>query len=121
MLKTIKIGWTKSDMDNGYSSYDGWRSGAEQHTETIEVDVPDREHDGLTVEMSPEHIAEYVFEATNSPYPILLAASIFGAIQRTGYRGEQAHFSLSVGDTVTVDGVTLAVERTGFKTLEVVL
>lgn len=113
---TITIGWTKSDMDKGYSSFMGYREGAEQHTETIVVDIPDDADESL--------IAEWVFQATNYPAPGTLtgaAHAIFVAIVATGYRGRGAHYSLSVGDTITTrraDGTgdtTLACENTGWR------
>lgn len=111
--QTLTIGWTKSDMDNGYSSFmDGYRPGAEQHTETITVEV-DREY-------SVEALAERALVATNAPYvePGSVAEKIAKAIEATGYYGQGAHYSLSVGDTVTVGEVTVACERLGWKVVE---
>lgn len=104
----IIIGWTKSDMDAGYSSFmHGYRPGAEQHVETIDVE-PDRE-------MDPSEVAEAVFVATNSPFVTGFPARIAGGIEAAGYHGEGAHYSLSVGDTVTVGGMMLACAGTGWE------
>lgn len=101
---TATIGWTKSDMANGYSSFDGYRPGAQQHTETVTFKVP--------VDFGAERICWLLLEATNSPSVRFNDASpageALGAIQRTGYTGREAHWSLSTGDTVTVDGVMYA-------------
>lgn len=111
---TVTVGWTKSDMSTGYSSYDGYRPGAEQHTETITVAVESP--------ADSKAVAEAVFEATNSPCVRpndgSLAGQVLEALVATGYHGQGAHWSLSVGDTVTVDGLMLAVERFGFSVVE---
>lgn len=109
---TIIIGWTRSDMANGYSSFDGYRVGASQHTEAITVDVPEN--------MGTLTIADAVFTATNVPDLIMrdgLSYVIQQAIRATGYTGREAHYSLSVGDTVTVRGESLACESLGWKTV----
>jgi hypothetical protein len=110
-MREVTVGWTKSDRDTGYSSFsDGYQRGREQHVEVLEVEGI--EHLAL------DTIAEYVFVATNSPHaysdehPI---THIRAALERTGYRGRQAHYSLSVGDTVTVDGRTVACGSWGWK------
>ncbi|MFF1820417.1 hypothetical protein ACFVWG_24135 [Kribbella sp. NPDC058245] len=109
--KVVEIGWTLSDRENGYVSYmDGWRAGAAQHAVSIEVDLPP--------DLPPYKVADLVFLATNAPdlegHPD--AAKILAAVQATGYRGvEGGHFSLSVGDTVTVDGMRLACEDVRWK------
>lgn len=121
MTKTVEVtvGWTNSDMENGYSSFcDGYRPGAEQHTETFSLEVPE----GAT----PEVVAEAVFLGTNSPYVAVeaeqgvdtLAVRVHKAVQATGYDGRGFHYSLSVGDTVTVGGVMLACESGGWKVVE---
>ena len=112
----ITIGWTKSDMERGYSSFSGYQPGAAQHTETIEVEtLPFEGEPQKTVEA----IAEAAFVATNSPYEVTgLAAQIREAIAATGYRGQGAHYSLSVGDTVTVGEVMLACESFGWQRVQ---
>lgn len=106
----VTIGWTRSDMENGYSSFsDGYRRGASQHVETVSVEVPE--------DWDVPRIAEAVFEATNSPAVEpgdgSVPGAILAAILREGYRGKQAHFSLSVGDTVTVADTMVEVKRFG--------
>lgn len=110
---TITIGWTKSDRATGYSSFDGYKPGAKQHTETFDLDF---EPDGNPWDDAVA-IAEAAFHATNAPF--VTAASLAGrmaeAISATGYHGEGAHYSLSVGDTVTINGeVMLACGRMGW-------
>lgn len=109
MSTTIVIGWTKSDRDAGYvSMMDGYRPGADQHVLSITVDLPPR--------LEPHRVAELVFIATNAPEldPASPEGAILHAIQATGYRGREAHFSLSVGDTVTVAGTKLACQAAGW-------
>lgn len=112
MMKTITIGWTKSDRASGYSSFDGYRPGAQQHTETIEVELPEG--------WDAERIAEAVYESMNAPSSPTASDQIREAIAATGYRGEGAHYTLSVGDTVTVDGVSLACGRLGWQRVQIV-
>ena len=113
MIVEVTIGWTKPNRAIGYSNFDGYRPGASQHIETIQLDMP---HATPTLELV-EQIADAVFEATNSSQPThgcSLPAAIAWAIGMTGYWGEGAHYSLSVGDTVTVGEVMLACARTGW-------
>lgn len=101
MMATIRVGFTRSDRATGYSSFDGYREGAEQ-------DLVD-----IVVKLCPvpvETIAEAVFEATNAPYPVPgLAGDIRAALYDLPVR------SLSVGDTVEVAGNRVAVEPVGFR------
>jgi hypothetical protein len=107
----MTIGWTISDMENGYSSFSGYKQGAQQVTKTITIEAP--------VGSFAEQIAEAVFQGTNAPPEFLssgsMAAQVAGCLASLGFRGQGAHYSLSTGDTVTVMGVTLAVESLGFK------
>lgn len=103
----LTIGWTihahrkdGSLIDTSYMPFsDPWRPGQPQHEVTILVEVPG----GL----AEDTLVEAVFRATNDPdQPRAdddLASAILTAIQATGYTGREAHWSLSVGDTVTVD------------------
>lgn len=111
----VTIGWTQSDRESGYSSFDGYRPGAKQHTETVEVEIPEtvsaQEADWATL-----HIAEAAFEATNSPFPKTgLAQQINEALENKSFYGQGGHYSLSVGDTVTVGEVTLACASFGWE------
>lgn len=109
----VTIGWTKPDRAKGYSNFDGYRIGAQQHTETITLDVGDTEQ---PVARLAEVIVEAVFTATNSPYEEPgMAGQIRAAIAATGYRGQGAHYSISVGDTVTIGETMWACERIGWK------
>lgn len=92
----VTIGWTNSDPVTGYSSFSGYRPGADQHTETVAFAVP--------YDYSDEDVCWALLEATNAPHvrdgsP---AAAALAAITATGYRGAGSHYSLSVGDTVTI-------------------
>ena len=111
----VTIGWTISDPESGYSSFsDGYRPGAKQHCLTVRVHVPDEVNDASVVET----IADAAFTATNHPYPHTLrgiARQIHDGVTASNYRGSEAHYSLSVGDTVTVSEVTLACARTGWQ------
>lgn len=114
----ITIGWTRSDMDNGYSSFDGYRPGAQQHTEVVTVDVPiasDREND---LEWAVLAMAEAAFAATNHPDPAVgrPEGQIYTQLRERGFNGSQSgHYSLSVGDTVTCGEVTLACASFGWE------
>lgn len=113
LVVEVTVGWTRSDMENGYSSFDGYRVGASQHTETFEVEVAV----GQPLHALEYLIAEAAFAATNFPPGTTedsLAEQILAKITASGYRGQGAHYSLSVGDTVTVGEVMLACERTGW-------
>lgn len=106
---TITIGWTihSDGIYRGYVPYwDGYKPGTPQHVETIEVSLPSP--------MATESIAALVFDALNNPEPRGASRLILDAVQATGYRGEGAHFSLSVGDTVTVNATMLSCERMGW-------
>jgi hypothetical protein len=110
--RTLTIGWTMSDRATGYSSFsDGYRPGAQQHTETVTVEAP--------ADWSLAQLAEAVYVATNAPDASMMsgvALAINAAIDDNGYYGREAgHYSLSVGDTVTLDGDTVAVDRLGWK------
>lgn len=139
---TVTVGWTRPNRAADYSPMsDGYRSGAEQHTETIEVEwsnqpsVPDDEMlRALGVEAGVaeahrltrlvETIAEACFYATNAPhltYPQGLTGQICRALDATGYDGAAGgHYSLSVGDTVTVLEVTLACAPAGWARVSMV-
>jgi hypothetical protein len=109
--RTVVIGYTKMHRTTGggyVPMVDGYRPGAAQHVLTVTVD--------LAPELSPDKIAELVFHATNAQVltPGGPAQAIYEAVVATGYRGEEAHWSLSVGDTVTVDGVQLACQAAGW-------
>lgn len=112
--RLITIGWTRSDPDTGYSSFsDGYRRGAQQHTETLEINT----------ELDPSEIAEAAYHATNAPEGFVESGSVADHIAKVlenrGFDGSQSgHYSLSVGDTVTVDGYMMACARTGWEVIE---
>jgi hypothetical protein len=118
---TILVGYTKAIIPEGdeegpalYVPYvDGWRPGAEQHVLSLTVDLPPT--------LETHQVADLVFYATNAPdlADDPWAGAIRKAIDATGYRGEEAgHFSLSVGDTVTVDGIGLACKSAAWGSIE---
>ena len=94
---------------------DGYRPGTPQHTLTVRVEVPNDADPAAAV----YDLAEAAFTATNHPSPAGLggyAGQIFDGIRASGYRGhEGGHYSLSIGDTVSVAEVTLGCEPTGWK------
>jgi hypothetical protein len=104
----VTIGWTQY-------GFDGWEPGLRQHVEDIFIDIETAQPTSLLVET----IVEAVFIATNHPEPESLrgmSGAVYRAIRDTGYRGEQAgHYSISVGDTVTIGETTWACERFGWK------
>ena len=126
----ITIGWTKHSAETkaefDYAPFwDPFKPGMPQHTETIEVDYNTD---------NPEVVANLVFAASNqlgafghAPYgdgePTIIE-KLMMAIEDTGYRGREAHFSLSIGDTVTVHDagapgdITLACTREGWEEVE---
>lgn len=109
-MTKLTIGFTKTPELIGHGTYvpmlDGYREGAEQTTATVEIDGPD---------LSTEEWAEAVFVATNAPsesdcdpYP--------GALEIRKALYGQRFRSLSVGDTVEIDGlVRLSCEGSGWK------
>jgi len=116
----VTIGWTMSDLAAGYSSFEGYRPGAKQHTETITVEWtnPPMYGDTLDLNRAAEVLAEACFYATNTPrltYPEGLTGQVCRAIHDTGYDGRGAHYSLSIGDTVTVGEITLACASLGWE------
>jgi hypothetical protein len=105
----IVIGFTQSALPE-YSSFDGYREGAEQKVITIDVDE---------TAMDIEHVAEQCYLATNYPEPETLtgmAHEIFHAI----YFPHPAYVrSLSVGDTVELPerGERVSCEAAGWQRL----
>lgn len=134
-----------SRTDRDYVSFaDGYREGAPQQTITFELEwvnptfVPDDIRESLSdtelvpLELEAERrnhtaIAEAAFIATNHPFPRSLqgiAAQILGFIDDADYDGTVpadmedrwvGHYSLSVGDTVEVDGVRYACASLGWE------
>lgn len=111
----VVLGWSISDPEAGYSSFsDGYRPGVKQQCVTVHVEVP---HDADPA-AAVEAIAEAAFAATNHPAPEALtgyARQIYDGVKASGYRGQGAHYSFSVGDTVTVNEVTLACASLGWE------
>lgn len=132
----VTIGWTLTAADRSYVPHmDGYRPGAPQHQVTIPVEWTNHptklDHETLIylhldANQAEEDrrlrmataLAEHVFEATNGPHlmnPQGLTGQIAQLIEDSGYRGlEAGHYSLSVGDTVTVEGITLACGKVGW-------
>lgn len=110
-MSLVTIGWSKPSADLAHvPMLDGYRTGVtDQYILVVDVDL-----EGAA---GPE-VAEAVFTATNHPEPDRLAGTLAGrllaAIQATGYRGREAHWSLSVGDTVCVGGDVYACATLGF-------
>lgn len=103
--RNVVIGWTKQQELDQFQRWGPYQQGWPQYTLPITVD-----YDG-----SDENLCEIVFGALNNPYPQGLAKQIQDQVNATGFDGSQSgHYSLSVGDTVTVDGIQYAVEDFGF-------
>jgi hypothetical protein len=118
MPLTVRIGYTISDRDRDYiPTRDGYRPGAAQHSVTVEL--PDRPE---LARLTGFELAEAVFVATNAPRhlwrSIAAAAAVAEALlgpTSTLPDEQRRHLrALSVGDTVTVAGRTLACEPVGF-------
>ena len=111
---TVVIGLTQSARTGDYFPMsDGYREGAAQQVVSVEVET------GLLVGKSIEAVAEAVFEATNAPVEVFarnpLACAILEGLLDPMGRGQ--YRSLSVGDTVEVDGTRVACDRFGWKAL----
>jgi hypothetical protein len=119
---TISIGYTRSDRKRGPAgdyipSIDGYQPEAAQDTVTIEIPPH-----GRLGQLPIHNLAEAVFVATNAPYPSLRdgtpgAHEIAEALHRPtdpSTLGRRGFRSLSVGDTVTACGSTLACLPVGF-------
>ena len=104
----ITIGWTIN------SHFQPFVPGSPQHRVTIEVEDTDGDFAQSPV-VAAEVWREACFEATNAPFATGRAAKIADAIAAAGYHGHEAgHYSLSVGDTVTIGEVTFACDRFGW-------
>lgn len=118
MIYIVTVGWTINTKDREYVSFaDGWKEGAPQHAVTFRI-VSDEI-------WSPQEVAEKVFVATNAPglREGSLEAEILARIVASGWNGDlhdddlYGHFSLSVGDTVTVNGTRFACASFGWDQL----
>ena len=113
VTKTVSIGWTTADrtrFPDYMPFWDTYRPGLPQHVETVTIEVPKG--------WDARRIAEAAYTATNHPEPTTLggpARAIYERLRANGYHGRQAHWSLSVGDTVTVDDVRLGCARIGWE------
>lgn len=111
---SITVGLTLSDRAaNYFPMSDGYREGAAQETVVVEVET------GLLVGRSIEDVAEAVFVATNAPTEVVAESRLSCAILAglLDSMGRAQHRSLSVGDTVEVDGTRAACGRVGWITL----
>lgn len=121
----VTIGWTMSDLENGYSSFDGYLPGAKQHREIIQIEWSNPPVGAAAIQRTVESIAEAAFFATNAPR-LTIPDGILGQvcramdeIFRTKVDGDTpwpgTHWALSVGDTVTVNEATLACAKLGWE------
>lgn len=112
MALTLTIGFTRSDRADDYSSFaDGYRPGAEQDIVEITVESP--------VGFTGEQWAEAVFVASNAPGEGHLsdqpgATAVSAALAQARKNGARMR-SLSVGDTVTINGVRYACTPAGWE------
>lgn len=120
MAFTISIGYTRSDRTSGREyvpSIDGYQPGAAQDIVTLELP-----HDSRLDQLPIHDLAEAVFVATNAPYPSFRegtqgAHEIAEALDRLtdpSTAGRRGFRSLSVADTVTAHGHTVACLPVGF-------
>lgn len=124
---TIEVGFTHTDRAADYvPAMDGYRPGAAQTTVTIgPVNLPGQTEDTPITLEEAKSIAEACFVATNLPQPpspgtlahdIEQALSLEALAMATKHDPRLQHLrSLSVGDTVKVRGMTLAVARLGWE------
>lgn len=106
----VTIGWTVHAQGDGdtldyWPFHDPWRAGQPQHEVTFTLtDPPLNIYDSV----NPRAVCDAVFAATNEPDAApgddTVEGRIVEAIRQAGYVGREAHYSLSVGDTVTVNG-----------------
>jgi len=110
----LTIGYTHTDrytvLPCGYiPACDGYRPGATQDTINLDIDW------AIKIGDTVEHWAEAVFIATNAPQEVIdsygRAAVVAEALATTPGADWRA---LSVGDTVTLNGETLACDRVGW-------
>lgn len=99
--RVLVIGYTQPQRhaaEDYVPTMDGYKPGARQHELMITVPLPPN--------LQPHRIAELVFIATNAPEldPGSPEELIRLAIEDTGYKGAEAHWSVSVGDTVAIEG-----------------
>jgi len=119
---TISIGYTRSDRRRGPAgdyipSVDGYQPAAAQDVVTIEVP-----HDSRLGQLTIHGLAEAVFVATNAPYPSFRdgtpgaheIAEVLNRLTDPSPAGRRGLRSLSVGDTVTAHGLTVACLPVGF-------
>jgi hypothetical protein len=100
----LVIGFTESDRASGYVSFcDGYRPGAKQRLVSLTVRSA-RTYLG-------EEVAEAAFVATNHPEPDTLGGLAGIIAKALAYKPVR---SLSVGDTVDVNGTNWACSRKGW-------
>lgn len=111
----VTIGWTKQHELPPERRWSEYQPGDPQHTLTFTLDV----YSGMSPEETTRAIAEDCFVATNHPVPQTLndgAGLVYSLIKQAGYRGQEGgHYSLSVGDTVTVSEIMLACVADGWE------
>lgn len=110
----VEIGFTITDRAAGYvPASDGYRKGAKQRVVTIDLFAV---HAGEALA-----VAEAVFVATNAPAVVVAKSQMARDVLRALVALSRAQGtpsvprSLSVGDTVTVEGVTVACASAGWK------
>jgi len=112
---TVTIGFTRADRENDYvPTLDGWRPGASQ--DIVDLSVSISEKDGIGG-MSTRDVAELVMAITNHPDPTYWqhrqgAKAIEDALKLARDAGVPIR-AVSIGDTVTVAGRTLACQPRG--------
>lgn len=117
---TIQLGFTHSDRASDYiPMMDGYRPGAAQTViQTGDVQLPGLDPAAPLSADDVTAVAEACFTAMNAPedLPVSDTVSLVRdaiAARLASGRDTGVH-SLSVGDTVTVDGITLACAKKGW-------
>lgn len=118
----VTIGWnTARDAEGrnlGWAR--GWMPGDTMHTEELTLEAPGTARPAIDF---LEVVCEAAFDATNNPAPTEsltpFGRQIREALAARGFDGSQSgHYSLSVGDTVTVAEVMFECRAFGWKRVE---
>lgn len=105
---TVIVGFTHADSRDSYVPFlDGYRPGAPQDTTAVTLPTD------LALQGTRGDLCEALFVATNAPANVIesytsgdsFTGQVITELVKAGVRFPR---SLSVGDTVTVDGVTVA-------------
>lgn len=118
----VVIGWnTARDPEGRHLGWArGWKPGDPMHTEELTLEAPGTTRPALDF---LEVICEAAFSATNDPRPTEdltpFGRQIREALAERGFDGSQSgHYSLSVGDTVTIAEIMFECKAFGWNRVE---